>query len=1173
MVDINDVDLSGVLGDKNDLSNIDLSGVLGDDLSGVDLSGILGGEDIEEQSEFSKGFDRGVNTLQAVTGDAIEVFGELVDSDKLADYGRSVSEKNRAEAAAIGPAQIGIYEQIQNAGDLGPFLSNQIGQAIPNLGTLLAGSTTANILARLVGVGGGPVGIAATTILGALAPSIFLSTGEAGSKQKELSEGPDLIDPLQALLTGVKAGSIDAVTVIPILRPYRKFFEKLPEQEGVSAVQQLLNVPKAEAGKILQIVKNLGTTVPTAIGLEAATGAAQESIFIKDAEKVTGKTVGTEQFKSDVINAAISEGIGGGVYGTVTSVSGPLLSFGTDSAARNFPEGSGQFIQFPNYSEFQKNYKGTDKSEITENIFKKVRDAEIQQYVDKPLRPYFKEIYAKGGKPYSSNYYGAGPARIMYDIDVKKKDGTIETEQRPFYPPTSRFYNMRKGVRALGKTALYSTIGKSVSALDDLAARSETAFKLRQIIAPYARPSISKETAQPASIDEAKYLRLGKYNTPLEQAMQKVAKLAKVPGTSRITKETNDALYLALNQEIINEATVPNIRIRQAANKIRDLLELVRKDAANLKIIEDIPDGKGGTFKGQSAKIDPGYIKGYFPILLKYQSIRDNGKVRADFKQMLMENGFTENGADRTVAEVIGGQGSTTGFQDFAETEVGVATKMGALERERKLKNIPPEALAPFVNTNVYDALSRYTQQAAERFSTAERFGGNNEVLQQMNNLIAAEAERSGFAVQPSESKRIVGLTDAIQKRYKPIESDFGRKLNSFLIGYGYLTTLGFATISSISEPLLVLARGGPAIKGVAKALVGGVRRTIRTVAPRFPKNDMELALDNISLAADQALAERLNDAFGGGQESNKFTEAFFRFNFLSQFTRFNRALAFYTGEGLMLNNARFLASNMKKRKVNNVDDLPDTGRFKTKKEQLRELGINPQDAVVFVNSNEFKTGNRKIYSDTPFYKNQLRLGAVRYINDVVMNPRATERPLWMSDPHLAIFSQLKGFQVTFSNTVLRRWYNEMFKSGFYNGLKNGSKFAAVGAMMIAVALFGNEIREFLQYGAKGNPRYKKEDDIEKIKRAVERTGLLGPFQFLIDSARAEKYGSGPIEALLGPIVSRLVSYMEGIRDIFTDGEKEKMIREIIKSIPGVSYLPQVKEYLYEKFDVPIKRR
>ena len=91
-------------------------------------------------------------------------------------------------------------------------------------------------------------------------------------------------------------------------------------------------------------------------------------------------------------------------------------------------------------------------------------------------------------------------------------------------------------------------------------------------------------------------------------------------------------------------------------------------------------------------------------------------------------------------------------------------------------------------------------------------------------------------------------------------------------------------------------------------------------------------------------------------------------------------------------------------------------------------------------------------------------------------------------------------------------------------------------------------------------------------KRAVERTGLLGPIQFLIDSARSEKYGSGPIEALLGPIVSRLVSYMEGIRDIFTDGEKEKMIREIIKSIPGVSYLPQVKEYLYEKFDVPIKR-
>ena len=1172
MVDINEVDLSGILGDKNDVSGVDLSGILDNnlDLGDVDLSGILDSE-VEERSEFSKGLDRGINTLQAVTGDAIEVFGELVDSDKLVDYGRSVSEKNRAEAAAIGPAKIPIYEEIKNAGDLGPFLSNQIGQVIPNLGTILAGSTTANILTRLVGIGGGPYGIAATTILGALAPSIFLSTGEAGSKQKELSEGPDLIDPVQALVTGIKAGSIDAVTVIPILRPYRKFFEKLPEEEGVTAVQQLLNVPKAEAGKILQIVKNLGTTVPTAIGLEAATGAAQEAIFIKDAEKVTGQTIGTEQFKSDVINAAISEGIGGGVYGTVTSVSGPLLSFGTDSAARNFPEGSGQFIKYPNYSDFQKNYKGTDKNEITESIFKRVRDAEIQQYVDKPLRPYFEEIYAKGGKPYSSNYYGVGPARIMYDIDVKKKDGTIETEQRPFYPPTSRFYNMRKGVRSLAKTALYTTIGKSVSALDDLGARSATAFKLRQIIAPYARPSIAKETVQPASIDEAVFLRLGKYNTPFEQAMQILAKAAKVPGTSRISAASNKDLYLALNQEIINEATVPNKRVRRAANKIRSLLETIRKDASNLKVIEDIPDGKGGTFKGQSAKIDPGYVKGYFPIILKYQSIRDNGKVRADFKQMLMENGFTENGADRTIAEIIGGKGFTTGFQNL-ETDAGPATKMGALERERKLKNIPPEALAPFVNTNVNDVLYRYTQQASQRMSYAERFGGDNEVLRQMQNLIAAEAERSGFAVQPSESKRIVGLTDAIQKRYKPIESDVGRKLNAFAIGYGYLTTLGFATISSFSEPLLVLARGGPIIPSISKALVGGIRRTIRTVVPRFPKNDMELALDNISLAADQALAERLNDAFGGGQESNRFTEAFFRFNFLSQFTRFNRALAFYAGEGLMLNNARFLASNMRKRNLTNVEDLPNTGRFKTKKEQLRELGVNPQDAVTFVNSNEFKTNNRKIYSDTPFYKNQIRLGAVRYINDVVMNPRATERPLWMSDPHLAIFAQLKGFQVTFSNTVLRRWYNEIRNDGFYNGMKNGAKFAAVGAMMVTVALFSNELREYIQYGAKGNPRYKKEEDIDKIKRAVERTGLLGPIQFLIDSARAEKYGSGPIEALLGPIVSRLVSYMEGIRDIFTDGEKEKMIREIIKSVPGVSYLPRVKEYLYEKFDVPIKR-
>ena len=80
-----------------------------------------------------------------------------------------------------------------------------------------------------------------------------------------------------------------------------------------------------------------------------------------------------------------------------------------------------------------------------------------------------------------------------------------------------------------------------------------------------------------------------------------------------------------------------------------------------------------------------------------------------------------------------------------------------------------------------------------------------------------------------------------------------------------------------------------------------------------------------------------------------------------------------------------------------------------------------------------------------------------------------------------------------------------------------------LGLLWLSLQL-SNEFREFLQYGPKGSKRYKDEDLHEKLLRAVERTGFLGPVQFLMDAARAERFGSGPVEALMGPVVTRLVS-------------------------------------------------
>jgi hypothetical protein len=54
----------------------------------------------------------------------------------------------------------------------------------------------------------------------------------------------------------------------------------------------------------------------------------------------------------------------------------------------------------------------------------------------------------------------------------------------------------------------------------------------------------------------------------------------------------------------------------------------------------------------------------------------------------------------------------------------------------------------------------------------------------------------------------------------------------------------------------------------------------------------------------------------------------------------------------------------------------------------------------------------------------------------------------------------------------------------------------------------------------------------------------------------------------MGPIVSRLVSYLEGVADYMTKGEKEKLVRELVKTIPILGSVPQIRDRLYEALGV-----
>jgi hypothetical protein len=122
---VQEIDLSLVGINEDAPGDIDLS-LIGIDSTApgdIDLS-IVGLQPTapitQEDSEFSKGIKRGFNNVQAITGDAISVMGQLFGSDDIEQYGDAVSMKNRIEAANVGNAEVARIEDVNSAEDIGP---------------------------------------------------------------------------------------------------------------------------------------------------------------------------------------------------------------------------------------------------------------------------------------------------------------------------------------------------------------------------------------------------------------------------------------------------------------------------------------------------------------------------------------------------------------------------------------------------------------------------------------------------------------------------------------------------------------------------------------------------------------------------------------------------------------------------------------------------------------------------------------------------------------------------------------------------------------------------------------------------------------------------------------------------------------------------------------------
>ncbi len=490
----------------------------------------------------------------------------------------------------------------------------------------------------------------------------------------------------------------------------------------------------------------------------------------------------------------------------------------------------------------------------------------------------------------------------------------------------------------------------------------------------------------------------------------------------------------------------------------------------------------------------------------------------------------------------------------------------------RRFTNLDDNKIAYVLESDTQQILEDYFTNAARAIERSNYFG-RNLVEFEKKFLLKEGGIRDELLKSGLDENEVIKVLDGIRdmhKRVTGIETDSNSiwKKNKWMRGaadWGKLTQqmahLPFATLSSITEPFLLLTRAGKGdTLNVARDILSSVivkegksviDRTIkgfqRGVLRKRVKGIKDIddeawgELYQTGLALEQAVQERIEGLAGEGLHgtlAKNIQQGFFKVNLLTQWTRAVQLASFTTGKRLIKQNAEKLSKG-------------GLGASKKKYliQQLNDLGVDEKDAVKWYKKS---TVNGKwddnIARSQEFYQKQYTSGANRFVKEIILNPSTAEanRPLWFSTPSAQMLVQFAGYPTVFNNTVLKRFSNEMVNSP----AQAIPKVLPTVILMTSVAHIGNILRSQGQ-NLKDYETGRDKDAGQLIFEGVRRWGGIGPFDYAAryDSEYDRNVGTltATLKTFAGPLPQDIIDgvlYRKGIPEI------------LVTNVPGYGLLP-----------------
>ena len=709
------------------------------------------------------------------------------------------------------------------------------------------------------------------------------------------------------------------------------------------------------------------------------------------------------------------------------------------------------------------------------------------------------------------------------------------TQDKPVLPSertglTGATLNASEGLsRAFGN--------KAVSVLDKYT-NSPEAQSLRNDIEHFERFEGPDGTVKTRDWFETKQTTMGEVYAPVEAAFERVRNRWGGRNISQGTQQqildhVNQTKVIDLNQQQQDALDLlkqgDESSYKKLSGKERKQVDLVNAADAVVQSIENV-DTKFAEAGIQESTGRTGKI----PTFFNRKVLRKN---MGAFANWLVQNKYADDQAHgRRVVQSILANGGVAYTND-----PDIQGSKASVNRPIDTKNIPQK----FLETNLEKALPKYALRAASHIAHAGVFNSDKGNVLQRLQKIQDELNAQGQNMEAGDIQTIKDLSDAMLNRFNPVYNEALSAVNRGAAAFEALSTLGGATLSSVQEPFIMIERMGlgPFIRSLPAALNTLSRGLLRGVNRHLidPSGSTRVAQD-LGIALDAANAEVLTSAFTG--DYSGIQDVFFKSPFglfLHQWTTFNR----------------IWGVNISTRVLQNWID--DSINKKMDPKIIGDLGLTHADLITMnqaldragMDLNEVLTANadprnpnkqqaqQVLNSALPSgrtMKDVIRPAINRMVNESVIAPRATNRPMWMNDPRLTAFSQLKSFPIVFGNTVAKRMikklnpknFKDMKPCDFTNLVVAGSAMLGAAYAMTAVkdALKGKDVRDRPWASEAETP---KEFMNSQLGQAINQTGIYGPFSLLLDAYQYDPMG------IFGPAVGEAINLMKHLAEFGED--------------------------------------